>query len=178
MAPTLFEKPSGRPDLNRRPLDPQSSALPNCATSRCREARARRGGGIHLSVASGAVAATRWAPGLPAGATDRRGRQGVLTAMPDRLATLVPYPATVRALPGQLALHRDTPVTAGPAARQAADPVRQVLAALPWPASSHPASDARQEILVDADGTLPAEGYRLLIGPDRVKISAAGPAGA
>jgi hypothetical protein len=25
---------SGRPDLNRRPLDPQSSALPNCATSR------------------------------------------------------------------------------------------------------------------------------------------------
>ena len=26
--------PSGRPDLNRRPLDPQSSALPNCATSR------------------------------------------------------------------------------------------------------------------------------------------------
>src|SRR5690606_37450633 len=25
---------SGRPDLNRRPLDPQSSALPSCATSR------------------------------------------------------------------------------------------------------------------------------------------------
>ena len=25
---------SGRPDLNRRPLDPQSSALPDCATSR------------------------------------------------------------------------------------------------------------------------------------------------
>lgn len=114
---------------------------------------------------------------MPADATDSRSRQGVLTAMPDRLATLVPYPATVRALPGQLALHRDTPVRAGPAAQQAADPVRQVLAALPWPASSPPASDTRQEILVDADGTLPAEGYRLLIGPDRVKISAAGPAG-
>ena len=98
--------------------------------------------------------------------------------MPDRLATLVPYPATVRARPGQLALHRDTPVRAGPAARQAADPVRQVLAALPWPPSPPRASDARQEILVDADGTLPAEGYRLLIGPDRVKITAAGPAGA
>lgn len=26
---------SGRPDSNRRPLDPQSSALPSCATSRC-----------------------------------------------------------------------------------------------------------------------------------------------
>jgi integrase len=34
MVPKLFEKQSGRPDLNRRPLDPQSSALPNCATSR------------------------------------------------------------------------------------------------------------------------------------------------
>ena len=29
-----FDYQSGRPDLNRRPLDPQSSALPNCATSR------------------------------------------------------------------------------------------------------------------------------------------------
>lgn len=27
-------RPSGRQDLNLRPLDPQSSALPNCATSR------------------------------------------------------------------------------------------------------------------------------------------------
>ncbi len=27
--------PSGRQDLNLRPLDPQSSALPSCATSRC-----------------------------------------------------------------------------------------------------------------------------------------------
>ena len=33
---------SGRRDLNPRPLDPQSSALPNCATSRCRPGRAAR----------------------------------------------------------------------------------------------------------------------------------------
>jgi hexosaminidase len=98
--------------------------------------------------------------------------------MPDRLATLLPYPATVRARPGQLALHRDIPVRAGPGARQAADAVGQVLGALPWPPSAAPASDARAEILVDADGTLPDEGYRLLIGPGRVKITAAGPAGA
>src|SRR5688572_12936051 len=32
--PDLVFLPSGWPDLNRRPLDPQSSALPNCATSR------------------------------------------------------------------------------------------------------------------------------------------------
>src|SRR5579862_8912201 len=31
-----FEKLSGRRDLNPRPLDPQSSALPSCATSRNR----------------------------------------------------------------------------------------------------------------------------------------------
>ena len=31
-----LSRESGWPDLNRRPLDPQSSALPNCATSRCR----------------------------------------------------------------------------------------------------------------------------------------------
>jgi hexosaminidase len=98
--------------------------------------------------------------------------------MPDRLTTLLPYPATVRARPGQLALHRDTPVRAGPAARPAADAVSQVLAALPWPPSPAAASGAGPEILVDADGALPAEGYRLLIGPDRVKITAAGPAGA
>ena len=34
--PDLVFLPSGWRDLNPRPLDPQSSALPNCATSRCR----------------------------------------------------------------------------------------------------------------------------------------------
>ncbi|GAA2282364.1 hypothetical protein GCM10010149_28800 [Nonomuraea roseoviolacea subsp. roseoviolacea] len=33
--PTGLVSPSGRQDLNLRPLDPQSSALPSCATSRC-----------------------------------------------------------------------------------------------------------------------------------------------
>lgn len=31
---SCFGDESGWPDLNRRPLDPQSSALPNCATAR------------------------------------------------------------------------------------------------------------------------------------------------
>jgi hexosaminidase len=120
--------------------------------------------------------------------------------MPDRLATLLPYPAVVRAQPGQFSIDRDVPVTAEPASRHAADAVRQVLAALPWPPvpENHDARDsagardsadtpdpadardrvARTEILVDTDGTLPAEGYRLLIGPDRMKITAADLAGA
>jgi hexosaminidase len=115
--------------------------------------------------------------------------------MPDRLATLLPFPVKLQAQPGQLALDKDTPVVAGPQARPEADAVRRVLAALPWPApptaaprdqvgqASHtdPTSQTgtpRAEILVDTDKTLPAEGYRLLIGPDRLKIVAADPAGA
>jgi hexosaminidase len=132
--------------------------------------------------------------------------------MPERLATLLPYPATVRSRSGQLALSKDTPVRAAPASRQAADAVRQVLTALPWPTapatagfatataisdiassgasivssgivSSGAAGHGRDqaagaEILVDTDGALPAEGYRLLIGPDRMVITAADPAGA
>jgi hexosaminidase len=59
--------------------------------------------------------------------------------------------------------------------------VRRVLAAIPWPADVAPSAGdrgAHTEILVDADASLPAEGYRLLIGPDRVKITASDPAGA
>ena len=101
--------------------------------------------------------------------------------MPDRLATLIPYPARVRAMPGELALSGDTPVTAGPQARQLADAVRKALVAIPWPVDVAPsASDraAHTEILVDADPSLHAEGYRLVIGQDRVKITASDPAGA
>ena len=111
--------------------------------------------------------------------------------MPDRLATLLPYPVKVKPQPGQFAMDSKTEVTAGPAAQQAADAVRQVFAALPWPtpppagaprAQAGHADQADQashaEILVDTDNALPAEGYRLLIGPDRIKITSADPAGA
>jgi hexosaminidase len=101
--------------------------------------------------------------------------------MPDRLATLLPYPTRLRAMPGELVLSGDTPVTAGPGAQQQAQAVRNVLAAIPWPADVAPtASDraAQNKILVDADASVPAEGYRLLIGPGQVKITASDPAGA
>ena len=101
--------------------------------------------------------------------------------MPDRLATLLPYPTRVRAMPGELVLSGDTPIVAGPHAQQQAAAVRKTLAAIPWPLDVAPAAQdraAQAEILVDADASLPAEGYRLLISADRVKITASDPAGA
>jgi hexosaminidase len=98
--------------------------------------------------------------------------------MPDRLATLLPYPARVQAQPGQFSIHRDTPVVAAAGARSVAEVVRQVLATLPWPAPGGHGQTHGHEILVDTDSSVPAEGYRLVIAPDRVKVTAADPAGA
>lgn len=95
--------------------------------------------------------------------------------MPDRLGTLVPYPAKVRPQAGGFALHRTVKITAGPHASQAAEAVRQVLNELPWPPET---SATTKEILVDTDPALPDEGYRLTIAPDRVTITAKDPAGA
>lgn len=96
--------------------------------------------------------------------------------MPDRLATLLPYPAKVHPQPGQLMIHRDTPIVAAASARAEADAVRRVLAALPWPTAS--GYEQGSGILVDTSSAIPSEGYRLVITPDRVKVTAADPAGA
>ena len=58
-----LDQPSGRQDLNLRPLDPQSSALPSCATSRPRPRRAR----TQLSAATRAseLGVLRPAPATP-----------------------------------------------------------------------------------------------------------------
>lgn len=115
--------------------------------------------------------------------------------MTDRLAALLPYPRSVRPQPGSLQLGAVTPITAGPGAQRAGAAVRRVLAALPWPAEPWPAEPraagpgtgsgqnpdlgpAAGEITVDVDSSLPAEGYRLRIGPSRVRITAGGEAGA
>ena len=100
--------------------------------------------------------------------------------MPDRLATLLPFPAKVRALPGWFAITEATPVTAGPGAQHAASAVRRALASWPWPQADITAPDAKNsgEITVDIDPARPAEGYRLLITQHRIKIEAADPAGA
>ena len=119
--------------------------------------------------------------------------------MNDRLAALLPYPTSVRPQPGSHRLSEDTPVTASPGAGLAAAAVRRVLHALPWPGATvtgaGPEDGARArpsprpaprrdpgaaagELTVDVDRSLPAEGYRLRIGPDRVRIVARDEAGA
>jgi len=115
--------------------------------------------------------------------------------MTDRLAALLPYPRSVRPQPGGLQLDAVTPITAGPGAQGAGAAVRRVLAALPWSAEPWPAErgaaepgtgsgqspgpgPAAGEITVDVDSSLPAEGYRLRIGPSRVRLTAGGEAGA
>jgi len=101
--------------------------------------------------------------------------------MPDRLTTLLPYPAKIRALPGEFPLTADTPVMPATGAHAEAAVLRRVLAALPWP---HPATTSTttsaqaRPITVDTDPAIPPEGYRLLITPDEAKVTAAGPAGA
>jgi len=89
------------------------------------------------------------------------------------MGTVLPYPRVYRAQPGQFALDPGTAV-AGEGAAAAA--VRQVLAGLPLPAGG--GGGGAGDILVEVDGALPAEGYRLLIGPAHVRIAAGGAAGA
>jgi hexosaminidase len=81
---------------------------------------------------------------------------------------LLPAPRTVRALPGHFELGDRTGVTGD----AAADVVRRTLATWPLPAGG------AGNIEAGLDAALPAEGYRLLIGPDHVRIAAGGPAGA
>jgi len=105
--------------------------------------------------------------------------------MTDRLAALLPYPRSARPQPGRFQVSADIPIAAGPGAQDAAAAVRRVIAALPWPAQPPPGHRSGPgpgleagEITVDADGSLPAEGYQLRIGPGRVRITAGGVAGA
>jgi hexosaminidase len=113
----------------------------------------------------------------------------------DRLTNLVPQPLTVRVQPGKFKLTAATPVTGEPTA---AAVVRDVLAAIPWPGEMRPGEvrpgevrpgDASPgepaspgtpagEIAVEADAGLPPEGYRLLIGPEHIRVAVRDPAGA
>jgi hexosaminidase len=81
---------------------------------------------------------------------------------------LLPAPRAARALPGHFELGART-VVDGDAT---AGVVRRALAT--WPLAAGGGGDIR----VSADASLPAEGYRLQIGPDHIQIAAGGPAGA
>jgi hexosaminidase len=81
---------------------------------------------------------------------------------------LLPAPRSARALPGHFELGRATAVTGD----AAADVVRRALALGPLPAGGS------GDIQAGIDPALAAEGYRLLIGPGHIRITAGGPAGA
>jgi hexosaminidase len=82
--------------------------------------------------------------------------------------TLLPAPRAARALPGHFELGART-IVAGDAAAEA---VRRALATWPLPAGGG------GDIRAVTDASLPAEGYRLRIGPDHIQIAAGGRAGA
>ena len=98
------------------------------------------------------------------------------------MTSLLPIPRLMRPQPGQFALSPETVVIPARGADAAGEAVQGVLGALPWPAAGGQGgaqdSAAPGEILVGLDAGLAAEGYRLLIGPARVRIEAGGPAGA
>jgi hexosaminidase len=104
--------------------------------------------------------------------------------MDDRLATLVPQPRTVRALPGTVDLGSLPPVVrAGNGAADEAAAVSRALAAIPWPRptagpNERQGQKKRTEIGVHADAALGPEAFRLRIEPTGVTITAGGPAGA
>jgi hexosaminidase len=97
------------------------------------------------------------------------------------MTNLLPYPRLVRPQPGHFALRPETAIGAARGAEAAADAVRRVFTALPWPVGDASQADSRLptgEILVELDAGLPVEGYRLLVGPARARIEAGSPAGA
>jgi hexosaminidase len=107
--------------------------------------------------------------------------------MDDRLATLVPQPRTVQPKPGELRLTARPAVRTGvgTGADAAAAAVSRVIDAIPWPErrSAEQAGEASQDgsgpsVTVHGVADLPAEGYRLDIGPDGVSIAAGGQQGA
>jgi hexosaminidase len=84
-------------------------------------------------------------------------------------------PRTVRRRPGHFTLGPETAIAVRPGADHAAAAFRQALGSLPWPLD---AARAAGEITVVVSRSLPDEGYRMQIGPDRIRIAAGGAAGA
>jgi hexosaminidase len=96
--------------------------------------------------------------------------------MNDRLRCLIPQPVSVESLPGQLVLDCCPDVRpAGTADRATAFAVRSLLAGLPWP---QPAGQYGTRCTVAIDDSLGPEGYRLLIQPDGIRVTAGDQTGA
>lgn len=97
--------------------------------------------------------------------------------MAGETVNLVPYPRVLRPQPGRFALRYATDVVGD---AELARVVRDVLKQLPWPTggTERDESSGAGEVVVERDSALRAEGYRLRVGPERVRIEAAEPAGA
>lgn len=96
--------------------------------------------------------------------------------MNDRLRCLIPQPVSVESLPGQLVLDSCPDVRpSGTADQAAASAVRSLLAGLPWP---QPARQDGTGCTVAVDDSLGPEGYRLLIQPDGITVTAGDQTGA
>src|SRR5580693_3166022 len=124
-------------------------------------------------------------PAAPWTPPDRRASLLLFRAMDDRLATLVPQPRAVRALPGTFDFGPLPPIvragngTANAAADEAAAAVSRVLAAIPWPRpTAGTTQEPPREVAVQTDAALGPEAFRLRIEPAGVTIAAGGPAGA
>jgi hexosaminidase len=110
--------------------------------------------------------------------------------MIDPLAGLVPYPQTLRPLPGTFRLTIGTPVVPQRAAsttaqsEQAATAVRRTLSDLPWPDPDHSPDhtpDRTQkngQLTVATDPRMLSEAYRLTITEQEISIVAGGAPGA
>jgi hexosaminidase len=102
-----------------------------------------------------------------------------LTFMTDRLASVVPRPASARALPGSLPLSVQPVVVQrrgdDPLLAAAAAAVRNALNAVPWP--EHEPSEASR-LTVDIASDLAGEAYRLTVTQTGVAIEGGGAAGA
>jgi hexosaminidase len=97
--------------------------------------------------------------------------------MNDRLTGLVPRPASVRPLPGTLALTALPVTIASNRDADLARTLRRALAAVPWP-ETPTSPDQKVAVTVAADSDLQPEAYRLTITESSIRVDAGGVPGA
>ncbi|HMH91313.1 MAG TPA: beta-N-acetylhexosaminidase [Streptosporangiaceae bacterium] len=97
--------------------------------------------------------------------------------MNDRLTGLVPHPASVRPMPGTLALTAHPATIAADRDAGLADALSRALAAVPWPETTV-SPDQKVTATVESATDLPPEAYRLTIADTGLSIAAGGVQGA
>ncbi|HEY3977735.1 MAG TPA: beta-N-acetylhexosaminidase [Streptosporangiaceae bacterium] len=98
--------------------------------------------------------------------------------MNDRLTGLVPHPASVRSLPGTLALTTLPAIVAAARDAALAAALSRALAAIPWPEGAASTEGPQPALTVEAGPGLQPEAYRLTIADTGIKVEAGGAPGA